>query len=83
MFFLFSDNILEFLDLSMRLDPDDIFTPSPHTYYYTYNGKKHFYIPDVFIGSYLFLLFYINTIFLWIFSMSCCFAISKYFRNRM
>ena len=42
---------LEFLDLSMRLDPDDIFTPSPHTYYYIYNGKKHFYIPDVFIGS--------------------------------
>lgn len=42
---------LEFLDLVMGFDPDDIFTPSPHTYYYVYDGKKHFYIPDVFIGS--------------------------------
>jgi hypothetical protein len=25
--------------------------PSPHTFYYTYEGKKHFYFPDFFIPS--------------------------------
>lgn len=42
---------LEFLDLTMGFDAKDIITPSPHTYYYEYEGKKHFYIPDVFIVS--------------------------------
>ena len=27
----------------------DIIAPSPHTYYYKYEGKEHFYIPDFFI----------------------------------
>lgn len=35
----------------MEFDSDDIFAPSPHTYYYEYEGTKHFYIPDFFIGS--------------------------------
>ena len=30
---------------------EDIMSPSPHTFFYEYEGKKHFYIPDVFIPS--------------------------------
>ncbi len=47
----YEKEFLEFMDLIMNMDPDDIFMPSPHTYYYIYEGKKHFYIPDVFIAS--------------------------------
>lgn len=43
-FLLFLDNILNF-------NPEDVMSPSPHTYYYDYNGEKHFYIPDFFIPS--------------------------------
>ena len=35
----------------MYFDPHDIMAPSPHTYYYTYQGEEHFYIPDFFIPS--------------------------------
>ena len=42
---------LKFLDLDLFFDPKDIMAPSPHTYYYVYEGKKHFYIPDFFIPS--------------------------------
>ena len=44
-------SFLEFLDLTMHFDPKDIISPSPHTYYYIYEGEKHFYIPDFFIPS--------------------------------
>lgn len=36
---------------SLGFSPTDVIMPSPHTYYYEYEGKKHFYIPDVFIAS--------------------------------
>lgn len=42
---------LEFLDLDMHWDPNDIMAPSPHTYVYIYDGKEHFYFPDFFIPS--------------------------------
>lgn len=42
---------LEFLDIIMDFDPDDIMTPSPHTYIYQYENQNHFYIPDMFIPS--------------------------------
>lgn len=42
---------LKFLDIVMDFDPEDVMAPSPHTYYYEYEGKKHFYIPDLFILS--------------------------------
>ena len=42
---------LSFLDYIMEMDADNIMSPSPHVYYYEYEGKKHFYIPDVFIPS--------------------------------
>ena len=44
-------NFLEFLDEIMNFDPSDVMAPSPHTYYYMYEGKKCFYIPDFFIPS--------------------------------
>lgn len=44
-------SFLKFLDEIMEFDPDDVIGPSPHTYYYIYEGKKHFYIPDFFIPS--------------------------------
>lgn len=47
----YEKSFLEFIDHIMRFDPEDVFAPSPHTYYYMYNNKKHFYIPDFYIGS--------------------------------
>ena len=44
-------SFLEFMDNVMDFDPEDIISPSPHTYYYIYENKKHFYIPDFFIPS--------------------------------
>lgn len=36
----------------MNQDMKDIFGPSPNTYEYMYEGKKHLYIPDLYIHSY-------------------------------
>lgn len=47
----YEHSFLEFLDKVMNFDPKDIIAPSPHTYYYIYEGEKHFYIPDFFIPS--------------------------------
>lgn len=44
-------DFLKFLDQFMEFDSSDILSPSPHTYYYMYEGKKKFYIPDFFIPS--------------------------------
>lgn len=44
-------DFLKMLDVLLRFDSVDIMSPSPHTYYYEYEGKKHFYIPDMFIPS--------------------------------
>ena len=44
-------SFLEFMDHVMDFDPEDIMSPSPHTYYYDYENKRHFYIPDFFIPS--------------------------------
>lgn len=44
-------DFLEFLDNVMNFDPSDVMAPSPHTYYYVYENKRHFYIPDFFIPS--------------------------------
>lgn len=42
---------LEYLDIVMDYCPDDIIGPSPHTYYYEYEGERHFYIPDFYMPS--------------------------------
>lgn len=44
-------SFLEFLDHVLNFDPSDVMAPSPHTYYYVYDNKRHFYIPDFFIPS--------------------------------
>lgn len=44
-------SFLEFLDHVLDFDPEDVMSPSPHTYWYEYEGEKHFYIPDFFIPS--------------------------------
>lgn len=44
-------DFLKFLDLFMGFDSDDVMAPSPHTYYYKYNGEEKFYMPDFFIPS--------------------------------
>jgi ribosomal protein S18 acetylase RimI-like enzyme len=44
-------DFLEMIDTFLNWDGADIIAPSPHTYYYEYEGKKHFYIPDVYSTS--------------------------------
>lgn len=44
-------DFLKTMDLFFNWDPNDILSPSPHTYYYEYEGQKHFYIPDFYIMS--------------------------------
>ena len=44
-------DFLRLLDRELHWPEADICAPSPHTYEYEYNGKKHFYIPDFFIPS--------------------------------
>lgn len=44
-------SFLEFLDNTLQLDASDVFAPSPHTYWYEFDGKRHFYIPDFYIAS--------------------------------
>jgi hypothetical protein len=44
-------DFLIFLDRVMDFPYEDIMSPSPHTYLYEYEGKQHFYIPDMFIPS--------------------------------
>ena len=44
-------DFLKTMDLFFDWDPTDIEMPSPHTYYYNYEGEQHFYIPDAFIYS--------------------------------
>jgi hypothetical protein len=44
-------NFLEFLDKVLNYDPEDVMAPSPHIYYYIYEGKRHFYMPDFFIPT--------------------------------
>lgn len=44
-------DFLRFLDIFMEFESSDIMSPSPHTYYYMYEGEKKFYIPDLFIPS--------------------------------
>lgn len=42
---------LEYEDVVLNMSSDDVMTPSPHNYFYEYEGSKHFYIPDQYIVS--------------------------------
>ena len=44
-------DFLKFLNTKLNWVSSDIFGPSPHTYEYEVDGKKHIYIPDFFIPS--------------------------------
>ena len=44
-------DFLKLLDILMEWDSNDIMSPSPHQYYYEYEGQTKFYFPDVFIPS--------------------------------
>lgn len=47
----YEKDFLRFLDVFMNFESSDIMSPSPHTYYYNYEGAEKFYIPDFFIPS--------------------------------
>lgn len=47
----YEKDFLQFLDVFMNFESKDIMAPSPHTYYYMYEGEEKFYIPDFFIPS--------------------------------
>lgn len=47
----FGKDFFQMLDLLLGWDGSDVSGPSPHTYYYIYEGKKHFYVPDAYIHS--------------------------------
>lgn len=44
-------DFLKTMDIFLDWDENDIIMPSPHNYYYMYNGEQKLYIPDVFIPS--------------------------------
>ena len=47
----YEKNFLQFLDLFLNWDPNDIISPSPQTFVYEYENNSHFYIPDLYIIS--------------------------------
>ena len=44
-------DFLKMCDVFLDMDGADMMGPSPNVYYYTYDNKRHFYIPDFFIPS--------------------------------
>lgn len=44
-------DFLKYLDTVLHWPSSDLFSPSPHTYVYEYNGDTHYYMPDFFIPS--------------------------------
>lgn len=44
-------DFIKLLDTFLDWDSSDIIAPSPHTYYYNYEGEQKFYMPDFFIPS--------------------------------
>jgi endogenous inhibitor of DNA gyrase (YacG/DUF329 family) len=47
----YEKDFLEFLDVVMEYDPKDVMSPAPQVFEYTYENKKHFYIPDFYLTS--------------------------------
>lgn len=47
----YGKDFYQMLDLFLGWDGSDVSGPSPHTYYYMYEGKRHFYVPDAYIHS--------------------------------
>ncbi|AMS01317.1 endonuclease fused to N-terminal Zn finger domain [Bacillus phage AR9] len=47
----YEKDFLEFLDVFLHFEPSDVISPAPQVFYYEFNGKKHFYMPDFYITS--------------------------------
>lgn len=47
----YEKDFFQHLDIDLHWPVSDLIAPSPHTYVYEYQGKKHFYMPDAFIPS--------------------------------
>jgi hypothetical protein len=47
----YEKEFLEFMDVFLNWNPEDLFSPCPFVIEYVYEGKKHFYIPDFYIPS--------------------------------
>jgi len=47
----YEHEFLEFMDIFMQWSSKDIISPAPQVFKYEYEGKEHFYIPDVYIPS--------------------------------
>lgn len=47
----YGKDFFEMLDTLLGWNGADIIAPSPHTYYYEYEGTEHFYIPDAYSTS--------------------------------
>ena len=47
----YEKDFLEYLDTVLNMNPTDVIGPAPQTFYYEYDGKKHFYIADFYISS--------------------------------
>ena len=47
----YEKDFLMMMDKFMHYSATDIIAPSPHTYYYEYQGEKHFYIPDFYVPN--------------------------------
>lgn len=44
-------DFLQFMDVMLQFEPLDVMSPAPQTFYYKYDGKDCFYIPDFYIAS--------------------------------
>lgn len=44
-------DFFEMLDIFLNWDGQDVTAPSPHIYWYEYEGKKHFYMPDAYLHT--------------------------------
>ena len=47
----YEKDLLEYLDKVMQYPSCEVFAPAPQVYKYTYEGKNHFYIPDVYLAD--------------------------------
>lgn len=47
----YEKDFLQMLDTLLNYKSSDIMAPSPHVYYYMYEGNKHYYIPDYYIPN--------------------------------
>lgn len=47
----YEKDLLEYLDKVLQYPSCEVFAPAPQVYRYMYEGKRHFYIPDVYLAD--------------------------------